>query len=70
MSYKKVLYGIGGEVMENEKKKFIFDFDCILCKHFFECNGKDKKGQLCIQYEERVKKDGRAQNVRKDNYRQ
>ena len=56
--------------MENEKKKFIFDFDCILCKHFFECNGKDKKGQLCIQYEERVKKDGRAQNVRKDNYRQ
>lgn len=36
-----------------EPKKRIFDVDCISCKNFFECNGKDKKGQLCVMFEER-----------------
>lgn len=36
-----------------EKRKPIFDVECISCKHFFDCNGKDRKGQLCIRFEER-----------------
>ena len=47
--------------METEKKKRNFDLECIICKHFFECNGKDHRGQLCISFEEMEKKNGRYQ---------
>lgn len=36
-----------------EKPKRIFDVECISCKNFFECNGKNEKGQLCVLFEER-----------------
>ena len=36
-----------------EKKKRIFDVNCITCKHFFTCNGMAEEGQLCVLYEER-----------------
>ena len=39
--------------MEEEKKKPIFDVECISCKNFFECMGKEHKGQLCVRFEER-----------------
>jgi hypothetical protein len=39
--------------MEEQKKRAILDVECISCKHFFTCAGKEHKGQLCIRYEER-----------------
>ena len=36
-----------------EPKKRNFDVECISCRKFFECEGKDKKGQLCVMFEER-----------------
>ena len=36
-----------------EQKKRIYDVECISCKNFFECDGKAKKGQLCVRFEER-----------------
>ena len=38
---------------EEPKKRAILDVECITCKHFFDCQGKNYKGQLCIRYEER-----------------
>lgn len=47
--------------MEEQKKKAILDVECISCRHFFDCEGKEKKGQLCVRFEERG--DSRWQNV-------
>lgn len=47
--------------MEEPKKKRIFDVGCISCKRFFECEGKERKGQLCVLFEERG--DSKWQNV-------
>lgn len=52
----------------NQKK--IFGRECIRCTRFFDCNGKEYEGQLCVMYEERKDEDGRETNVCKDNYRQ
>ena len=38
---------------EEQKKRAILDVECISCKHFFNCKGKEHKGQLCIKFEER-----------------
>ena len=42
-----------------EEQKRIFDVNCITCSRFFECNGKAKKDQLCVLYEERKDINGR-----------
>ena len=39
--------------MEEPKKRAILDVECITCRHFFDCTGKNHKGQLCVRYEER-----------------
>lgn len=39
--------------MEEPKQKPILDVECITCRHFFDCKGKEYKGQLCIRFEER-----------------
>lgn len=39
--------------MEEQKQRAILDKECIHCKHFFDCPGKAKKGQLCNRFEER-----------------
>ena len=50
-----------------EQRKRIFDVNCILCKRFFECNGKARKEQLCVNFEKREKKDGRYQMDKTDH---
>lgn len=42
------------------------DKECISCRHFLMCKGKPTPAP-CVNYEERKKKDGRTQNVRKNN---
>lgn len=39
--------------MDEQKQKAILDVECISCRHFFDCKGKEYKGQLCVKYEER-----------------
>ena len=40
--------------MDEQKKKLIFDVECITCKHFFGCkHGKETFGRPCISFEER-----------------
>ena len=39
--------------MEKEKNRAILDVECISCRHFYDCKGKEYKGQLCIRFEER-----------------
>jgi hypothetical protein len=37
------------------------DKDCIYCKKFFECKGKDTKSP-CLHFEDRRKKDDHGEN--------
>lgn len=39
--------------MAEEKNRAILDKECINCRNFFDCAGKEYKGQLCIKFEER-----------------
>lgn len=38
-------------------QEYIKDRECIKCKRFFNCKGKDKK-EPCLHFEERKKKNG------------
>ena len=36
-----------------EEKKLHKDRECIHCERFFECKGKPKEVDVCLQYKER-----------------
>ena len=38
---------------DQKEQAKILEVECIVCKHFFGCTGKERKGQLCIRFEER-----------------
>ena len=42
----------GIDKLSDETKK---DIECLHCEHFFDCNGKPKEVQRCINYKERKK---------------
>ena len=48
-------------------QKRIFGRECISCTRFFDCNGKEYEGQLCVMYEERKDEDGRTKNVHQES---
>ena len=37
--------------------------ECIRCDKFFECNGKPKEVDRCLNFTERKDRDGREKNV-------
>ena len=46
----------------SEEAKLIKNKECISCDKFFDCKGKPRKVERCVNYVER-KKDGGAKNV-------
>lgn len=51
------------------EQKRIFGRECISCNRFFDCNGKEYEGQLCVMYEERKSEDGKQEDVFKKGSR-
>lgn len=42
-----------GNMKQEEKKEIIKNMECIECKHLFDCVGKPREVERCVNFEKR-----------------